>query len=94
MGLIGNTNEEKIWNFLYSKLKNSYGVAGLIGNLKAESGLNPKNLQNTGNTKLDMTDDEYTKAVDNSTYTNFVRDSFGFGICQWTYWNRKQNLLN
>ena len=94
MGLIGNTNEEKIWNFLYSKLKNSYGVAGLIGNLKAESGLNPKNLQNTGNTKLGMTDDEYTNAVDNGTYTNFIRDSQGFGICQWTYWSRKQNLLN
>ena len=94
MGLTGNTNEEKIWNFLYSKIKNEFGVAGLMGNLHAESGLNPKNLQNTGNTKLGMADDDYVNAVDNGTYTNFVRDSQGFGICQWTYWNRKQNLLN
>ena len=94
MSLIGNTNEEKIWNFLYGKIKNSYGVAGLMGNLYAESGLNSKNLQNNGNKILNMTDEEYTIAVDNGTYTNFVRDSFGYSLAQWTYWNRKQNLLN
>ena len=33
MALIGNTNEEKIWNFLYSKLNNPYGVAGIMGNI-------------------------------------------------------------
>ena len=94
MALIGNTNEEKIWNYLYSKIKNAYGVAGLMGNLKAESGLSPINLQNTGNKKLNMTDEQYTTSVDNGSYTNFIKDSQGFGICQWTYWNRKQNLLN
>ena len=94
MALHGNTNEEKIWNFLMSKLNNTYGVSGLMGNLYAESGLNSKNLQNNGNKILGMTDDEYTKAVDNGTYTNFVRDSFGYSLAQWTYWNRKQNLLN
>ena len=94
MGLIGTTNEEKIWNYLYSKLKNNYGVAGLIGNLKAESGLSPINLQNTGNTKLGMTDEQYTNAVNNNSYTNFIKDSQGYGLAQWTYWNRKQNLLD
>lgn len=94
MALVGNTNEEKIWNFLMSKLNNSYGVSGLMGNLYAESGLNSKNLQNNGNKILGMSDEEYTNAVDNGTYTNFVRDSFGYSLAQWTYWNRKQNLLN
>ena len=94
MALVGNTNEEMIWNFLISKLNNCFGVAGFMGNLYSESGLNPKNIQNNGNRILGMTDDEFTKAVDNGTYTNFIRDSFGYGICQWTYWNRKQNLLN
>lgn len=41
MALTGNTNEQKIWNYLKSKLNNDYGVAGLMGNLYAESGLNP-----------------------------------------------------
>lgn len=94
MALIGNTNEEKIWNYLYSKIKNEYGVAGLIGNLRAESAFNPLNLQNTGNKKLNMTDEQYTNAVDDGIYTNFVRDGQGFGLAQWTFWNRKQNLLN
>lgn len=83
-----------IWDFLISKGLNSYAVAGLMGNLYAESGLNPKNLQNTSNKKLSLTDDEYTQKVDNGSYTNFVRDSAGYGLAQWTYWSRKQNLLN
>ena len=44
--LIGKNNEEKIWNFLYEKIGNAYGTAGLIGNLQSESGLNPKNMEN------------------------------------------------
>lgn len=94
MVLVGDTNEEKIYNFLYERLKNHYAVAGLMGNIYAESGLNPKNLQNNGNRILGMTDEDFTKSVDNGKYTNFIRDSYGYGICQWTYWNRKQNLLN
>ena len=47
MSLTGKNNEEKIWNFLTGKGLNSYGAAGLMGNLFAESGLNPHNLQNT-----------------------------------------------
>lgn len=94
MSLVGNTNEEKIYNYLYTKLNNAYGVSGLMGNLWCESGLNPKNLQNTGNTKLGMTDDEYVNAVDSNTYTNFIHDSQGFGLAQWTYWSRKKALYD
>ena len=57
MSLIGKNNEEKIWNFLTGKGLNSYGAAGLMGNLFAESGLNPHNLQNTYEKKLGYTDD-------------------------------------
>ncbi len=86
-------NEKRIWDFLYTQLKNPFGVAGLMGNLYAESALNPKNLQNTYEKKLGMTDDGYTSAVDNGSYTNFVRDSAGYGLAQWTYWSRKEKLL-
>lgn len=40
-------NEKHIWDVLYAKIGNSYGVAGLMGNLYAESGLQPNNLQNS-----------------------------------------------
>lgn len=82
---------------IYQKLKaaigNDYGVFGLMGNLMAESGLKANNLQNTYSKKFGMTDEEYTKAVDDGSYTNFVKDSAGYGLAQWTYWSRKQKLL-
>ena len=42
------------------------GVAGLMGNLYAESGLNPQNLQNTYEKRLGFTDASYTAAVDSA----------------------------
>ena len=94
MALTGSSNEEKIWNYLYSKLNNAYGVAGLMGNIQAESGLVPTNLQNSYEKKLGMTDAQYTAAVDNGSYTNFIKDSAGYGLVQWTYWTLKKDLLN
>lgn len=93
MSLKGSNNAEKIWNFLKSKGFNDYGIAGMMGNLYAESGLNPTNLQNSYEKSLGYTDDEYTKAVDKGKYGDFIKDSAGFGIAQWTYWSRKKALL-
>lgn len=87
------SNEETIWNYLYGKLGNAYGTAGLMGNLYTESALRPTNLQNTYEKKLDYSDAEYTAAVDNGSYDNFIKDSAGYGLAQWTYWSRKQALL-
>lgn len=87
-------SEAVIWNYLKSQGLSDYGVAGLMGNLYAESGLNPKNLQNSYEKSLKYTDDTYTAAVDSGKYKNFVRDSAGYGLAQWTYWSRKQALLD
>lgn len=94
MGLVGKTVEEQIWNYLKAQIGNEYGVAGLMGNIYAESGLKSNNLQNSYEKKLGYTDETYTAAVDNGSYTNFAHDSAGYGLCQWTYWSRKQNLLD
>lgn len=87
-------NEKTIWDYLIAKIGNPCGVAGLMGNLYAESALNPTNLQGSYEKKLGMTDAGYTAGVDNGRYTNFVRDRAGYGLAQWTYWSRKQALLN
>lgn len=87
-------NEQIIWQYFKSKGLSDAGVAGLMGNLYAESGLNPKNLQNSYEKKLGMTNESYTAAVDNGSYTNFVRDSAGYGLAQWTFWSLKQDMLN
>lgn len=92
--LVGATNEEKIWNFFQSKGLNDYACAGILGNANAESGLKPDNLQDTYQRKLNMTDEEYTRAVDNETYNNFIYDAAGYGIFQFTFWSRKRDILN
>ena len=86
-------DEKLIWDTLYSAIGNPYGTAGLMGNLYAESGLRADNLQNTGNKRLGVTDEEYTAAVDDGSYKNFVNDGIGYGLAQWTYHTRKQKLL-
>ena len=87
------SDEKKLWDFLLAKIGNEYGVAGLIGNLYAESALRSNNLQQTYEKSLGYTDDTYTVAVDSGDYSNFVKDSAGYGLAQWTYWSRKQALL-
>ena len=59
MSLIGKNVEEQIWYFLKSKGLNDYGVASMMGNLFAESGLNPNNLENTYENRLGYSDEEY-----------------------------------
>jgi hypothetical protein len=93
MALTGSTNEQKIWNYLLAKIGNAYGAAGLMGNLYAESGLSPTNLQNTYEKKLGYTDESYTAAVDGGSYANFANDAAGYGLAQWTYKTRKAALL-
>ncbi|MBQ4254272.1 MAG: peptidoglycan-binding protein [Erysipelotrichaceae bacterium] len=68
-------------------------ACALLANLQAESALKPNNLEDTKNRSLGMSDEEYTAAVDNGSYRNFVNDAGGYGLAQWTYWSRKQNLL-
>lgn len=93
MGLTGKNNEECIWNYLMCKGLSGAGAAGLMGNLFAESALNSKNLQQSYEKKLGYNDNSYTIAVDSGSYGDFVRDSAGYGLAQWTYWSRKQNML-
>jgi LysM repeat protein len=91
--LKGKNNEEKIWNYLRSKKLTECGAAALMGNLFAESGFKSTNLENGYEKKLGYTDVSYTEAVDNGSYDNFIKDSAGYGIAQWTHWSRKEKLL-
>lgn len=88
------TTEEKIWQRLKAAGYNDFGIAGLMGNLYAESALSPTNLQNTYEKKLGMNDAAYTAAVDKGTYANFAKDCAGYGLAQWTYHTRKKALLD
>ena len=69
MALVGNTIQERIWNFLKGKGLTDIAAAGVMGNIQAESGFNPKNLQNSYNKKLGITDEEYVNRVDSGEIT-------------------------
>ena len=86
------SNEEIIWKFLSSKLNNQYGAAALMGNLFAESSLNPILANNIK--KKGMTSEQYTTKTDNGTYTDFAQDGVAYGLAQWCYKTRKQGLLD
>ena len=84
---------QKIWDRLISAGLTEAGAAGLMGNLYAESGLRPDNLQNSFEKKLGYSDADYTAAVDCGAYACFVTDGAGYGLAQWTYPSRKAALL-
>lgn len=84
---------EYIYKRLFEDIKNEYGVCALMGNLKAESGLLPINVENRYNNKTGKSDLYYTNAVDSGEYTKFITDCYGYGLAQHTYKTRKKALL-
>ena len=59
------------------------------GNMMCESNMTA-NIAQRGMTTL--TDAQYTAAA-NSGAIDFIHDTVGYGLCQWTYFTRKQRLL-
>lgn len=106
MSLTGKSVEEQIWNFSMARVGNAYGVAALMGNLYAESGLNPGNLENLCERRLReagksyCTDESYTAAVDSGEISReeFLHPlpgkQYGFGLAQWTSAGRKAGLYD
>lgn len=78
--LAGKNNEEKIWNYLKGAGLNDFGTAGLMGNLYAESGLIPNNVENLYEKRLGVTDASYTAAVDSGKYQFFATDKAGYAL--------------
>lgn len=65
---------------------------GFIANVVKESGGKADNLQNSGNAALKISDEQYTREVDEGR-RNFI-DGRGYGLCQWTHPARKRDLLS
>ena len=87
-------NVRKAWKYLTSHGLTKAGAAGLLGNLQAESGVRPNVYEHSKKKKIGLSDADYVKKTNNGSYKNFVHDKAGFGIAQWTFYSRKQNLLN
>lgn len=64
------------------------GACAMLGNMQCESGLKA-NIAQRGMTSL--TDAQYTKLFDVNP-EHCISDGIGYGLCQWTYPQRKRNL--
>lgn len=87
----------QIWRQLYEKIGNTYGVAGLMGNLWAESGLLPDRVQ--GDIPYSDYSKAYTAQVDSgaisrSEFVNNGPGGGGYGLAQWTFSTRKAGLYD
>ena len=89
-----NGNASTIKNYLMGKGFTKAGAAGVMGNLYAESGLNPRVYERSKHKKIGLSDEEYIRKTNDGSYKNFVNDKAGFGLAQWTYHTRKRALLN
>ena len=89
------SNEGKLWNYFLNVFGNEKAVAGLLGNIKAESDFLPNNLQNSFEKTLGS-DVEYTRKVESKEISraSFSHDGAGYGLCQWTFWSRKEGLYD
>ena len=103
--LTGDSNEEKIWNYLLGLGYSKAGAAGVMGNWQQESGFLPNNLENGANSKSGLSDEEYTNLVNNGSISRseFVSSErfslysggrYGYGLAQWTDPGRKTNLYD
>ena len=81
-------NEDYIYSRLIDAGFSPVASSAICGNIKAESNGNPRNLQNSFEVRIGKSDDQYTEDVDSGRYTNFVNDSAGYGLVQWTYHSR------
>lgn len=90
----GVTIEKQIWDYFKIKGLSDFAVAGIMGNLFAESSLNPINLNNAKEDKLGYNDKTYTEAVDKGEYKKFNSDNAAYGIAQWAHKSRKKALLD
>ena len=104
MAVSFNDYMPRIWNRLMAVYMNEYAVAGIMGNLYAESGCTPYACQPNRPYATCMT---YIGNVDNGTISRYyfshrgcsksggiASGQGGFGLAQWTYYSRKEGLYD
>ena len=85
-------DRQKIYIFLRINGLTPAGSCGLMGNLGWESDFKCNNVENL----CSMSDEDYTYNVDQGFIwrEQFIRDAYGYGLAQWTWWSRKAGLYD
>jgi len=79
-----------IWARLKAKGLSDYACAAVMANIQQESAFRSNNVED----RSGIPDEQYTRMVDEGSYgkSQFMYDAYGYGLCQWTFWSRKQDL--
>lgn len=85
-------SKASIWNRLKAKGFSDTACAAIMGNMQQESAFRSNNVED----RSGIADEVYTSRVDNGSYSreSFKGDSYGYGLCQWTYFTRKAILYD
>jgi len=91
-------DEKLIWDLLIKEIGNAYGVAGVMGNLYAESGLVSARLQGdfaSGyKSSIEYTNKVDSNIIDREEFAKKGPNGGGYGLAQWTYYTRKYGLYD
>ena len=86
---------QSIYNQLRAAGVTEAGALGVLGNWYAESGCEPWRLQGDFS-QYRSASKQYTKDVEAGKISrdHFAEDSKGYGLAQWTYFSRKEDLYD
>lgn len=86
-------NAKRIFDKLTRNGWTALSAYAMLGNIDAESGVYACRLQGDSSTGFTASQD-YAAKVESGEIpeSTFERDGKGWGLCQWTYWSRKQRL--
>ena len=85
-------SKTSIWTKLKSKGFSDTACAAIMGNMQQESAFRSNNVED----RSGIPDETYTAQVDSGSYSRdrFKNDSYGYGLCQWTFYTRKATLFD
>lgn len=83
-------SKETIFSYLKQGGLSPVGACAVMSNMYCESLLKSNIVEK----RCSMSDEEYTNAVDRGIMScyQFAHDAYGYGLCQWTFYSRKDAL--
>lgn len=91
----GSNNQQVAFNYFLSQGFSPQQSAGIVGNLIAESGVEPRRVQGTpGDGSGDRDTFSITNAAGKRVVDPVFLDKKGYGIAQWTSGGRQQGLID
>jgi hypothetical protein len=88
-------NEQTIYNRLRQAGLTEAGALGVLGNWACESGCEPNRVQGDFSPYRSISKAYVAKLNSGELSMNtFARDAKGFGLAQWTYWSRKEEMYH